>query len=365
MTFVTRSQARLVYLLGWSLYALILIAVFTLNRAPVGAAMLASVAFAVPSAVLGVPVIWLCRLRSDLLRNPIPVIVMHAVVALGFSFASLVAANALTTAFLFVTTGRQSFVWQPPAVVRFHLAIGAVAYCALVGGVYAGQFGRVAHVQARRRARAEILRQRSDLQALRAQLNPHFLMNTLHSIIALTRRDPAQAEQAIDRLGQLLLYTHRITSSNSDLIPLHEEWRFVETYLALEQLRYGHRLRVSMNIPEKLRDCPVPTFVLQPLVENAVTHGIAPRAAGGGIIVSVHTAEDRLHLTVVDDGAGGSASTRRPAHGTGLETLRRRLHTLYGGQARLSVEAPSAGGWHATVTLPLRTETPLSHDDDE
>lgn len=198
MRFETRSQpARVVYLTGWSLYAVLLIAVFTLNRAPLGPAVLAGLAFAAPSALFGVPIIRLCRALPDLLQNPVRVVAIHAVVAPGFSFASLIAANVLTTAFLFVTTGRQTFVWQPPSVVRFHLAIGVVAYCALAGAVYAGQFGRVAHIQARRRARAEILRQRSDLQALRSQLKPQALpMRYLLAFIVAIEYDRISVQEA-------------------------------------------------------------------------------------------------------------------------------------------------------------------------
>jgi sensor histidine kinase YesM len=206
------------------------------------------------------------------------------------------------------------------------------------------------------------------MAALRAQLNPHFLFNTLHSVLGMVRRDPARAEAALEELGDLLHYAIRVHRDSIDWTALRHEWEFMETYLKLETMRLGDRLRISRDLDERALDRPVPTFCLQPLVENAVRHGIAPRAAGGTIAVAARLLGETLRLEVGNDGDGApradetrdGASEPEPDRrrqgdgaGLGLRVLRDRLEVLYRGRARMAAGPTVEGGYSVLLTLPL------------
>jgi LytS/YehU family sensor histidine kinase len=207
---------------------------------------------------------------------------------------------------------------------------------------------------ARRAARAEVLSAEAQLAALRARLNPHFILNLLHTLMGLVGRDPASAQAALEQLGDVLRYALRVQSQGLDEVRLREEWEFVERYLALERLRLGERLRIRLEVEASLLDAVVPVFSLQPLVENAVRHAIAPRASGGSIAVRAARNGDTVILTVEDDGTpGGDAGPP----GIGLRLIRERLAALYGAAARLETGPSSLGGFRAVVTVPIG-ETP-------
>jgi hypothetical protein len=225
--------------------------------------------------------------------------------------------------------------------------------------------------QARRAARAESLRAQAQLAALRARLNPHFILNLLHTLMGLVAREPAAAEAALERLGDVLRYGLRVSADGLDEVRLREEWTFTERYLALERLRLGDRLRASLDVEEGLLDEIVPAFSLQPLVENAVRHAIAPRADGGSVRIAARREGEALLMTVEDDGgregagdAGtqvasaapktpGSGATRSEGAGLGLRLIEERLFALYGDAARLTTGRSVLGGFRAEVTVPL------------
>jgi len=212
---------------------------------------------------------------------------------------------------------------------------------------------------ARRAARAEGLRAEAQLAALRARLNPHFILNLLHTLMGLVARDPASAEAALERLGDVLRYALRVQSQGLDEVRLREEWDFVDRYLSLERLRLGDRLRSRLEADDDLLDAVVPAFSLQPLVENAVRHAIAPRAGGGSIVIRARRDGGSLTLSVEDDGAppeapaSARASAPQPGAGIGLRLIRERLAALYGETARLETGRSALGGFRATVTLPF------------
>ena len=216
------------------------------------------------------------------------------------------------------------------------LGRGVLVYCwlyGLVAGVcYAARANQRVRAEALLAARAEAAASRAQLQALRAQLNPHFLFNALHSVGALVREDPARAEEAVERLGDMLRYA--IGDGAEEEVPLSEEWAFTESYLALESLRYGKRLRIEKHVSPEALSCMVPAFVLQPLVENAVRHGIARRLGGGSLVVHAKVTGEDLALEVRDDGAARNRRTHRPD--TGDATPRN------GPRER---HVPGRGGW--------------------
>src|SRR5262245_49128287 len=236
-------------------------------------------------------------------------------------------------------------------VVPFQAFVSVLIYLVLAGMSYAlGNAERV-RAESERAARAEALRAQAELAALRAQLNPHFLFNTLHSVIGLVVQDPPTAQAALERLGDMLRYALRIHRDGVDAVGLREEWEFVATYLDLEKLRLGDRLRLALDADPDVFDSLVPPFCLQPLVENAVRHAVAPRAGGGRIVVAARRTSETLRLTVQDDGPG-LPKVPTPDAGIGLRLVQDRLTSLYGGKARFETESPADGGLRVTLTLP-------------
>ena len=188
------------------------------------------------------------------------------------------------------------------------------------------------------------------LAALTARTQPHFLFNSLNSIAALVEDDPRAGEAAILRLARMFRYV--LEGSRSTFVTLGDELEFVRSYLEMETLRFGERLSFALEVAGELREAPIPPLLLQPLVENAVHHGM--RESGRGR-VSVHAArsDDSLVLTVDDDGQGPEGSSHRGA-GTSHETMRARLALLYGDAARLTTHSSPLGGFRAQVHIPWR-----------
>jgi signal transduction histidine kinase len=200
-----------------------------------------------------------------------------------------------------------------------------------------------------RAAEAEAAASRAELAAVNARLDPHFLSNALHSVAALVDSDPAAAEDALDRLGDLFRYS--LEQSERHTVLLGDEWRFVRDYLAIEQMRLGERLAVRMDLDPDAAAVEVPSLLLQPLVENAVRHGVGPRREGGTVRVGARRSGDRLELEVADDGVGTDPQSLGTARGTGLRTLRQRLDLDPRFDGRLAVETAPGEGFRVHVSL--------------
>lgn len=194
----------------------------------------------------------------------------------------------------------------------------------------------------------------AQLRALKMQLHPHFLFNTLHTITALVQEDPELAERTIARLSELL----RLFLANSTVheVPLSEELRILNLYLDIERTRFEDRLTVQFDVPDELEAAMVPNLVLQPLVENAIRHGIGKLSAPGRISISAERFNGTLVLRVVDNGAGlKTAEVRSPSQtGMGLTITRGRLETLYGTNQSLVLRGMQTGGTEVRITLPFR-----------
>jgi LytS/YehU family sensor histidine kinase len=191
------------------------------------------------------------------------------------------------------------------------------------------------------------------LQALQMQLNPHFLFNSLHSISSLMHQDVEAADKMIMRLSDLL----RAALDKSDMqeVTLREELEFLKRYLEIEQIRFGSRLTVKMDVAPEAFDARVPNLILQPLVENAVRHGIEPHAKPGRIELRAKREVDTLVLEVSDNGKGLPA-TRPAEEGVGLSNTRARLQTLYGAAHSFELLDAPGGGLLARVTIPFQKE---------
>jgi LytS/YehU family sensor histidine kinase len=196
------------------------------------------------------------------------------------------------------------------------------------------------------------------LQALQMQLNPHFLFNSLHSISALMHKDIDAADRMISRLSELLRAA--LDNTERQEVPLRQELQFLRRYLEIEQIRFGSRLRVEINAAPETLDASVPNLILQPLVENAIRHGIEPHARPGRIRFGARRQADELTLEVHDNG-GGLASPS-PLDGVGLSNTRARLRSLYGEAHILEFCTPPEGGLLVRLILPFHSDS-SSHED--
>jgi two-component system, LytTR family, sensor kinase len=190
----------------------------------------------------------------------------------------------------------------------------------------------------------------AQLRALKMQLHPHFLFNTLHSISSLVLEDPTKANSMIARLGDFLRLT--LENSEQQLVSLKEEAEFLRCYLEIEQIRFGDRLTVAFELEPQTLSAQVPHLILQPVVENAIRHAIAPRATQGHINVQAKRLNSSLRLQVRDNGPGiASNSDLTGTQGVGLRNVRARLHQIYGSDFRF--ELVNAGGEGLTVIMEI------------
>ena len=239
------------------------------------------------------------------------------------------------------------FIWQ--------LEFGMLAYAAAAGGFSAYRAVQRALKEAATTAQTQALLARSELAALRNKLNPHFLFNTLHSILALMRKQPAQAEEALHSFSDMLRYLLDTERSGDDQVLLRDELAFTEQYLALEAIRLGERLRVDWQVDDTALGLSVPALSLQPMVENSIKHAFNPRSAPGTLEIRIQRQADTLEMRVRDDGPG----TQLPADGTlpagtglGLRTVARRLALRWGTGASFVVSSQPGAGFEVRMTVP-------------
>jgi len=192
------------------------------------------------------------------------------------------------------------------------------------------------------------------LNALRMQLDPHFLFNALNTISSQVERNPKLARRMIEHLADLLRLS--LESKDRQEVPLAEEMAFLEHYLAIQKIRFGDHLRIETQIPPEVKYASVPCLFVQPLVENAIRHGISRRASGGTVIVSAQRDGNRLDIRVIDDGVGLPAGwTLENSSGLGLSVTRQRVAGLYPeGKTCFAVNRRAGGGTEVEISLPLR-----------
>ncbi len=267
----------------------------------------------------------------------------HALMATIFSLLKMII--EIAAFFLMMGVQRQF------SFAQFHSNF--LTYGAIVGIIYALDYYRKYREHELKSAQLESRLVQAQLQALKMQLHPHFLFNTLHAISALIHKDVEIADRMIARLSDLL----RLTLENAGVqeVPLKQELEFLERYLEIEQTRFHDRLAVRMNISPETLDALVPNLILQPLVENAVRHGIARRAAAGTIAISAQRDNGWLLLQVQDNGPGIPANQQHAlTEGIGLTNTKARLQQLYGSRYRFTLENSDAGGLVVSLVIPFR-----------
>lgn len=279
-------------------------------------------------------------------------VAVHLGAALAISSVRSLALGGLNLA-LFPASGPQHFGTVFLGQFYSRAVFDVLTYAGVLGIAYAVEFRDRFRARTQDAARLEGLLAQAELQALKMQLHPHFLFNTLNAIGVLAEENPAAAKEMITLLGDLLRAT--LDQAGAQEVHLRQELELLTSYLEIERLRFPDRLSVSVVVPPDLLDAWVPNLVLQPLVENAVRYAIAPRSAPGAIAVRATRVDDRLELSVEDDGPGipdAASLARKP--GLGLSTTRARLERLYGSDGRLDLSRGRPIGTVVTVTIPYR-----------
>jgi hypothetical protein len=279
---------------------------------------------------------------------------LTASVPLALRTPSLLRHGLALIVFCLAYTGMQSFAWMRDRgvwdsvitvltgpVASWNYLIGSFLYLAIASVSYAR---RAEHAQAETRVAARD----AQLAALSAQLQPHFLFNALHTVGALLRTDPERADKALDDLGQLLRYALQHPAED---VTLGREWDFARDYLAFEDLRLGARLRLEVRIDETVMGTRVPPFLLQPLLENAVRHGVAASPDGGDLSIHIAGENDTVRI-VIRNSVPENGHPAAGMAGTGLKRLRERLELTYGAGRAAVAAAATPGAYQVTVTVP-------------
>ncbi len=261
-------------------------------------------------------------------------------------------------------------IWREPIVsYRFlqnlhqrligRLPIDVIIYWTIVGTGYAFEYYRRFREQQLQAARLELRATQletqlvqAQLQALKMQLHPHFLFNTLHAISALMDDDVKGARRMIARLSELLRLT--LENSGQQEVSLRQELDALERYLEIEQIRFQDRLTVRLTVAPETLDASVPNLVLQPIVENAIRHGIAPRSSAGHIEIRAERRDGMIELQVIDDGPGLKSGDEVFKEGIGLANTRARLQQLYGDAHRIEIKDADEGGLAVKLSIPFR-----------
>lgn len=228
-----------------------------------------------------------------------------------------------------------------------------IVYSGLVVMQHALEFYQMVREQELTASRLETQLSQAQMIALKMQLQPHFLFNTLNAIVTLIHKNAELAEEMIVRLSDFLRLT--LESTGKQLIPLREELKFVEAYLAIEEVRFGGRLRYVNNIPDSVLGAAVPALILQPLVENSIKHGFSLFEEAALLTLSAALENGRISLSVSDDAAPFN-KVENISEGIGFSNIRSRLAALYSTQASMNIAANTKRGITVTITMPYSSD---------
>jgi len=307
-------------------------------------------------AVLVPGILWLARRYPFERHTWGRAVAAHVPGVLVFTVAHALLATScrFLTRWAFEGPASESFSMVLRNQYFFNFDFAMMTYWFLIGLSHAVNYRRQSAERALTAAHLEARLAEASLQTLQRQLHPHFLFNTLHTISALIHRDGHAADAMLARLSDLLRLT--LDRIGTQQLQLKEELDFLEKYLEIEHTRFGDRLRVVFDVDPALLDAAVPSLVLQPLVENALRHGIAPKVGGGQIDVIARRDDDHLCLIVRDDGYGVPNDELEALNeGVGVSNTRSRLALLYGDRYRFEFRTPPGGGLEVTVVIPLVT----------
>jgi signal transduction histidine kinase len=336
-----------------SFQAFYFVSTFTKEPAPWSLLFVLNLGYWYSWALLAPAILWLSRrfpLEKATWHVSLPAHVVGVFAVTTAHIAMAVATRMLT----YWAIGDTSGSWRLEAQRMFFLNFDweMMTYWAIVGLSHALAYQREAQLRALGASQLETRLVEAQLQALQRQLQPHFLFNTLNTISALMHRDVEAADAMIARLSDLLRIS--LHSVGVQEVSLKEELDFLAKYLEIEQTRFRDRLTVVFEVAPETLDALVPNLILQPLVENAIKHGIGPRSAPGRITIASRQVGDTVELTVQDNGVGMSAARLSDFNrGVGLSNTRSRLEHLYGAAHRFEFRQPAGGGLLVSIVVPL------------
>jgi signal transduction histidine kinase len=329
------------------------VSMFSEKAQPFGVLLALNVTYWYAWALLVPGILWMARtyrFGRQTWKRAVPMHIVGVLIATFLHAMLSVTARVAIMAWM----AERNLDWWLIVRERFFLYFDweMMTYWAVVGFSHAVDFYRESQERELAGAQLQARLAEAQLQALQRQLHPHFLFNTLHTISALMHRDVDAADEMLARLSDLLRLT--LDGGNMQIVPLKDELDFVRKYLDIERTRYGDRLQVLIEAEPDTLDAAVPNFVLQPLVENALRHGIAPKVGGGRVEIDVRRDGDRLLLVVRDDGAGVKPERLQAAReGVGLANTRSRLSHLYGDQHAFDFQATNGQGVVVTIAIPF------------
>jgi two-component system LytT family sensor kinase len=343
------------HLSGWAAFGLGM-ALSRLGRYPLGYMFVTKTVLAISGAVFALALRALYKrllqeddsLRRTLLTTVVASFVVSLVWTAFYNLADARIATAMLNRDINIVNASQLFS------ASYYHTFAMLAWSVFYVGI---KRQRALQEARERMLRAEALAHQARLQALRFQIQPHFLFNTLNALSTLiVEQRSAEASQMLSRLSNFL--RHTLSGPETEEVALRDELEFARRYLDIEQVRFGQRLCVEIDVAPEVQGARVPTMVLQPLLENAVRHGIAPSVRGGVIRVEAARDADVLRLSVVNDGGqesdDGPAANGNGSKGVGLANTRARLEQLYGDQQGCDARPTDRGGFRVDIALPFR-----------
>ncbi len=299
-------------------------------------------------AAAALPVWLLCKRMAWRLAARWWFLPMHLIATAGFALLWYYAIALSLGGVRWLTGGSFAMLFLQGPALHWELMTAFVLYFAVASSCYTVQ--AIGEAQ----EAAALLRQ-SEVSALRAQLDPHLLFNTLHSLLELVRSGDRRADDALDRFARVVRYVTDGRDGGTGLATLDAEWQMAQDYVSLESLRLGERFQCRFSRAPGLGGVRLPAMTLQPLIENAIRHGIAPRPGTGHVRVCAERDGEDVTLLVEDDGLGIAAAT--PGSGMGLSLVRRRFEATFGSATRfVAAPSPDTTGWRVVVTFPAQHE---------
>ena len=332
---------------GWAVYA----GLMTVTAAVEGHPVLPHLASALPPAAFATAI----AARRKLFLKPDWSLWKTVAVHLGIGILYALASGLGAVSLLVVTGGFDPiFPGEDPSVAFVVFSFYYLLLYAVLAGfmMWAESLYRVEESRALA-AREAVLRAEAEAKAVRAQFNPHFVFNTLHSLMLLVRADPMAAERAIEDVAALIRYASILDREDQDTVPLGQEVEVAKRYLGLEALRLSDRLQVRWEIDSGLERVAVPPFSLQTLLDNAIKHGLSPKPEGGSITIRIRRDSGSLTVSVEDDGLGADPKEVQRAEGKGLHLLQRRVSTLFGDTASLTWTTSPGEGFSVHLQVPV------------
>ncbi len=310
----------------------------------------------IPWVVLTPIVLWLALRFPIKPKTWLKGLLIHALFLLSLSLISGLFISFHYHFFENMSPGMETYQpWQHIGHFLFGdnlFLFNTIIYTILVTNVNIKNFAQIADKEALMASQLNNQLVESQLQTLKMQINPHFLFNTLNVIsVLIMKSEQDKATEMINRLSSF--FRNSLDEKDQQWIPLKKELNHVEQYLAIEQVRFGDRITIVKNYDNNANSIPVPSMLLQPLIENAMQHGLEEKEGKGQLSISCHVQADYLSIVIMDDGAGCNFDDKQFKAGIGLSNVKSRLKRLYGTQHTLSFESNKQGGVTVTLTLPI------------